>query len=151
MEYSEFVSKLQLLIGAGLSVRNAFARLAFDYQKRRQMGGRKRFVYEEVMMTVRKMENGESEEEAYEYFTKKCTPVCYRKLISIVLQNQKKGADGLKESLALEIRNAFEERKQEARRLGEEAGTKLLLPMMMMMGVVLMIIVIPAYFSFGGI
>lgn len=151
LEYSEFVSKLQLLIGAGLSVRNAFARLAFDYQKRRQMGGRKRFVYEEVMMTVRKMENGESEEEAYEYFTKKCTPVCYRKLISIVLQNQKKGADGLKESLALEIRNAFEERKQEARRLGEEAGTKLLLPMMMMMGVVLMIIVIPAYFSFGGI
>ena len=42
-------------------------------------------------------------------------------------------------------------KEQEAVRLGEEAGTKLLLPMMMMMGVVLMIIVIPAYFSFGGI
>jgi len=151
LEYSEFVSKLQLLIGAGMSTRNAFVRLASDYQKRRNAGGRKRFVYEEVMMTVRKMENGESEEAAYDYFAKRCTPVCYRKLVSIILQNQKKGADGLKESLTAEIRNAFEERKQEARRLGEEAGTKLLLPMMMMMGVVLIIIVVPAYFSFGGI
>ena len=71
--------------------------------------------------------------------------------MSIIIQNQKKGMEGLKDSLSTERRNAFDERKQEATRLGEEAGTKLLLPMMMMMGVVLMIIVIPAYFSFGGI
>ena len=151
LEYSEFVSKLQLLIGAGLSIRNAFIRLAVDYQKRRAAGGKKRFVYEEVMMTVRKLENGTSEEEAYDYFAKRCNLGCYRKLVSIIIQNQKKGMEGLKASLSIERRNAFDERKQEAVRLGEEAGTKLLLPMMMMMGVVLMIIVIPAYFSFGGI
>lgn len=151
LEYSEFVSKLQLLIGAGMSLRNAFIRLGIDYQKRRATGGKKRFVYEEVMMTVRKLENGASEEEAYDYFAKRCNLSCYRKLVSIIIQNQKKGMEGLKESLSTERRNAFDERKQEAARLGEEAGTKLLLPMMMMMGVVLMIIVIPAYFSFGGI
>lgn len=151
LEYSEFVSKLQLLIGAGMSIRNAFIRLGSDYQKRRATGGKKRFVYEEVMMTVRKLENGASEEEAYDYFAKRCNLSCYRKLVSIIIQNQKKGVEGLKESLSTERRNAFDERKQEAARLGEEAGTKLLLPMMMMMGVVLMIIVIPAYFSFGGI
>ena len=151
LEYSEFVSKLQLLIGAGMSMRNAFIRLALDYQKRRDAGGKKRFVYEELMLMVRKLENGASEAEAYDYFARRCTPACYRKLVSIILQNQKKGADGLKESLSVEIRTAFEERKQEARRLGEEAGTKLLFPMIMMMGVVLMIIMIPAYFSFGGI
>ncbi len=151
LEYSEFVSKLQLLTGAGMSMRNAFIRLALDYQKRRKAGGKKRFVYEEVMLMVRKLENGASEAEAYDYFARRCTPACYRKLVSIILQNQKKGADGLKESLSAEIRIAFEERKQEARRLGEEAGTKLLFPMIMMMGVVLMIIMIPAYFSFGEI
>lgn len=151
LEYSEFVSKLQLLIGAGMSLRNAFTRLAIDYQKRRVAGGKKRFVYEELMMTVRKLENGASEEEAYDYFAKRCNLGCYRKLVSIIIQNQKKGMEGLKDSLSTERRNAFDERKQEATRLGEEAGTKLLLPMMMMMGVVLMIIVIPAYFSFGGI
>ena len=151
LEYSEFVSKLQLLIGAGMSLRNAFIRLGIDYQKRRATGGKKRFVYEEVMMTVRKLENGTSEEETYDYFAKRCNLSCYRKLVSIIIQNQKKGMEGLKESLSTERRNAFDERKQEAARLGEEAGTKLLFPMMMMMGVVLMIIVIPAYFSFGGI
>lgn len=151
LEYSEFVSKLQLLIGAGMSLRNAFIRLGIDYQKRRATGGKKRFVYEEVMMTVRKLENGASEEDAYDYFAKRCNLSCYRKLVSIIIQNQKKGMEGLKESLSTERRNAFDERKQEAARLGEEAGTKLLFPMMMMMGVVLMIIVIPAYFSFGGI
>lgn len=134
-----------------MSTRNAFSKLAADYKKRRNAGGKKRFVYEEVIMAVRKMETGTSEEEAYEYFAKRCEPGCYRKLVSIILQNQKKGMEGLKESLSVEAGNAFEERKQEATRLGEEAGTKLLLPMMMMMGVVLMIIVIPAYFSFGGI
>jgi len=151
LEYSEFVSKLQLLVGAGMSIRNAFIKLGMDYQKRRDAGDKKRFVYEEVMMMVKKLENGASEEEAYDYFAKRCKQMCYRKLVSIIIQNQKKGAEGLKESLLAETRNAFQERKQEAERLGEEARTKLLLPMMMMMGIVLMIIVIPAYFSFGGI
>lgn len=151
MEYSEFVSKLQLLIGAGMSMRNAFGKVAFDYQKRRAEGVKKRYVYEEVVMTVRKLENGVNEEKAYDYFAKRCNQVCYRKLVSIIVQNQKKGTEGLKDSLLAETRNAFVERKQEAARLGEEAGTKLLLPMMMMMGIVMMIIVIPAYFSFGGI
>lgn len=151
LEYSEFVSKLQLFIGSGMSTRNAFVRLADDYKKRRERGGKRRFVYEEVMMTVRRLENGMSEAEAYDYFSKRCNLPCYKKLFSIILQNEKKGMDGLMESLSVETKNAFEERKQEVKRLGEEAGTKLLLPMMMMMGVVLMIIVVPAYFSFGGI
>lgn len=151
MEYSEFVSKLQLLIGAGMSTRNAFTKLASDYKKRKSEGGRESYVYEEVMMAVRRLENGAGEEEVLEYFARRCNLACYRKLVSIIIQNQKKGTEGLKESLSTETKNAFDERKQEAVRRGEEAGTKLLLPMMMMMGVVLMIIVIPAYFSFGGI
>lgn len=151
LEYSEFVSKLSLLIGSGMSCRNAFIRLATDYEKRKERGGKKQIVYEEVMMMVRKLENGMSEQEAYDYFSRRCSLTCYKKLVSIVIRNQKKGTDGLMESLSVETKNAFEERKQEAKRLGEEAGTKLLVPMMMMMGIVMMIIVIPAYFSFGGI
>ena len=81
----------------------------------------------------------------------KCNLFYYKKLVSLILQNLKKGSDGLREAMMNESRSAFEERKQTARRLGEEAGTKLLLPMMLMMGIVLVIIVIPAYFSFGGI
>ena len=44
------------------------------------------------------------------------------------------------ELLKLESIQAFEERKAQAKRLGEEAGTKLLLPMFLMLAVVLVIV-----------
>ena len=131
-------------------MRSVFIHLGREYQKARKAGGNRKYVYEELLIVVRKMENGMSEEEAYDYFAKKCDLICYKKLAAIIIQNVKRGTDGLKESLSTETKNAFEERKQTARKLGEEAGTKLLFPMIMMMGIVLIIIVIPAYFSFGG-
>lgn len=51
-------------------------------------------------------------------------------------QNLRKGTKGLSELLKLESIQAFEERKARAKRLGEEAGTKLLLPMFLMLVVV---------------
>ncbi len=151
LEYSGFVSKLQLLISSGMSVRGAFIRLGKDYQNKRNQGGERTYVYEELLLALRKMENGMSETEAYDYFSKRCDMPCYRKLISIILQNLKKGAEGMEESLMNETKIAFEERKQTARKMGEEAGTKLLFPMMMIMGMILVIVLLPAYFSFGGI
>lgn len=151
LEYSEFVSKLQLLFCSGMSIRSAFVRIGTDYQKSLKKGGKKKYVCEELLLAVRKMENGMSEAEAMEYFGKRCHLFCYKKLVSLVLQNLKRGSEGLRDALLNETKAAFEERKQTARRMGEEAGTKLLLPMMLMMGVILVIIVVPAYFSFGGI
>ena len=151
LEYPEFVSKLQLLLCSGMSVRSAATYIGREYQIRRKKGGRKQYVCEELLLAVRKMENGMPETEALKFFSERCNLFCYKKLVSLILQNLKKGSDGLREAMISESRNAFEERKQTAKRLGEEAGTKLLLPMMLMMGIVLVIIVIPAYFSFGGI
>lgn len=151
LEYPEFVSKLQLLLCAGMSLRSSFIRMGKEYQNRRKKGGKKQYVCEELLLAVRKMENGMSETEALKFFGERCNLFCYKKLVSLILQNLKKGSDGLREALMSESKNAFEERKQTAKRLGEEAGTKLLLPMMLMMGIVLVIVVIPAYFSFGGI
>jgi hypothetical protein len=44
---------------------------------------------------------------------------------------------------------AFEERKEAAKRLGEEAATKLLIPMMIMLIIVFLMILVPAFWSFG--
>ena len=62
-------------------------------------------------------------------------------------QNLRKGTKGLTELLKLEARQAFEERKAQAKRLGEEAGTKLLLPMFLMLAVVLVIVIVPAFLT----
>mgnify|MGYP006924225164 FL=1 len=41
----------------------------------------------------------------------------------------------------------FEERKKQARKLGEEAGTKLMIPLFMMLAVVFIIVIVPAFYN----
>ena len=40
------------------------------------------------------------------------------------------------------------ERKNNARKLGEKAGTKLLFPMILMLGIVMVILMVPAFLAF---
>ena len=46
------------------------------------------------------------------------------------------------------MEEAFEQRKHQARRLGEEASTKLLLPLFLMLGVVMIMVAVPAMLEF---
>ena len=48
----------------------------------------------------------------------------------------------------VQAENGMEERKSLARKLGEEAGTKLLLPMMLMLILVVVILMVPAVLAF---
>ena len=47
----------------------------------------------------------------------------------------------------MEAIQSFENRKSTARRLGEEAGTKLLMPMIGMLAVVFVMVMVPAFMS----
>lgn len=151
MDYSKFVCQIQLLIGSGLSVRESLIKIGNDYVKQKDMMAEKRYLYEELLLAIRKMNNGASEIEALEFFSKRCNLMCYKKVVSIISQNIKRGTEGLNSSLQEEVDRAFEERKQLAKKMGEEASTKLLLPMMLIMGMILIIIICPAFLSFGGI
>jgi flagellar motor component MotA len=65
------------------------------------------------------------------------------------VQNLKKGSRELVNLLELEAIDAFEERKNQAKKYGEEAGTKMLFPMVGMLVVVMGIIMFPALISFS--
>ena len=54
------------------------------------------------------------------------------------------------EQLKEEADRVFLERKNTARKLGEEASTKMLIPMMMMLVIVMGIVIIPAFLSIYG-
>ena len=148
-DYAEIVSKLSLLMGAGMNGVNALGKIAGDY-KISGMHGKKnaRYAYEEITATVNRIASGISEPEAYAALGRSCRLHCYVKLGSLMAQNVKKGGEGFAESLRCEATEAFIERKAMARRAGEEAGTKLLLPMGMMLCVVLAVIIVPAFMSF---
>ena len=146
LDYPEIVNKLSLYMGAGMTIRNAFVKMGEDYKK--QQKERRRYVYEEILITCNELQSGRSENEAYDHFGKRCQVPVYMKLSTLLSQNLRKGSNDLLYMLRQEADNAFAERKNLAKKLGEEAGTKLLLPMMMMLCIVMVIIMIPAYFSF---
>lgn len=61
----------------------------------------------------------------------------------------KNGSGNLRQKLEEEMENAFEERKAAARKIGEEAGTKLLIPLFMMLLIVMVMVSVPAFLAFG--
>jgi hypothetical protein len=66
---------------------------------------------------------------------------------TLLSQNLRKGSKGLSEMLRMEAIQSFEMRKSRAKRLGEEAGTKLLAPMIGMLAVVFIMVMVPAFLS----
>lgn len=146
LSYPSFLSRLTLLAGTGMPIRMAFARMAKEVEKEGASP-----VYEEILRTCREMESGITELQAYENFGKRCRLPQYKKCASLLSQNVRKGTGGLLDALNQEAGIAFEERKALARRKGEEAQTKLLLPMVMILVMVMILIMAPVCFSFGGI
>lgn len=59
----------------------------------------------------------------------------------------KKITRGLMNLLQREAQEAFEERKNMAKKLGEEAGTKLMIPLFLMLAVVFVIVTVPAFLT----
>ena len=142
-DYPELVSKYLLLLNAGLSQRSVWERIVLDYRK----SGRKRYVYEEMQLTMREMENGIAEGKAYERFGKRCRLLPYMRFSGVLVQTLQRGARGSLLLLEQEALAAFAERKEAAKRKGEEAGTKLLLPMFGLLGIVLVLVMVPAFWK----
>ena len=145
-DYPDIINKLTLYLGAGMTVKRAWRKVTEGYAREKEEG-KKRYAYEEMIQTCHEMDSGVTESESYENFGRRCDVQVYIRLGALLSQNLRKGTKGLTELLKLESIQAFEERKAQAKRLGEEAGTKLLLPMFLMLAVVLVIVIVPAFLT----
>lgn len=148
LDYPEIVSRLSLYMGAGLSTRKAWERILKDHEKHRDPDPERHAAYEEMRTALREMQSGVAEAAAYERFGTRCRTQAYLKLGTLLGQNLRKGTKNLAELLKEESREAFEDRKALAKRMGEECESRLLLPMMMMLLTILIIIMYPAASSF---
>lgn len=145
LDYPEVVVKMTVLYQAGMSMRNVWERIAAD---ERRKGNKIRAIYEEVTYACNCMNDGVPEAEAYRQFGRRCATASCLKLGNLLASNVRRGTRQLSELMAEESSRAWEQRKHLARRNGEKAGTKMLLPMFMMFGVVLAIVVVPAFCGF---
>lgn len=144
-EYPDLVHQLALFVGAGMTVRGAFQKIASDFEKRRKRMTGKHPAYEEMLFACRELQSGVSEGAAYEHFGRRSGRQEYIRLSTLLMQNLKRGNSTLLERLREEADKAGEERLMQSRRLGEEAGTKLLVPMVLMLAVVMVMIMAPAF------
>ena len=145
LDYPDLMWKLAMLLGAGMSMKGAFWRLSGQYERKKNGI---RYVYEELTCACYEMQSGIAEAEAYERFGRRCQLPEYIRLGTVLSQNLRKGTKGLNAMLEQEAAASFTERKNNARKLGEKAGTKLLFPMLLMLGIVLVILMVPAFLSF---
>lgn len=150
LDYADVLSKLMVLTGAGLTVRNAWERMVHDYENGLGHGKiKRRAAYDEMRHTCSQMQSGMSESEAYREFGRRCRLRPYLKLSSLLEQNRRTGTKNLRAIFRTEMADALEQRKNLARKLGEEAGTKLLMPLFLMLGIVMVMIMVPAMMTMG--
>ena len=130
-------------------MRSAVEKIAKDYINTcKRYGYKRRTAYEELVETYGEMEVGLPEAQAYERLGNRCGLSEYKVLSVLLIQNLKKGNQGVLTLLERESAAAIEERKRKAKISGEQASAKLLGPMFMQLALVMALVMIPAFLSF---
>ncbi len=136
-EFPDFINKLTLLVNAGMTVSRAWEKVVVDHKKESAL-------YKELEIVLIEIQSGKSEQQAYEAFARRCKIREVTKFVSVIIQHLKKGNADLIPTLRLQSIQCWQMRKNVAKRFGEEASTKMLLPMMMMFFAILVIVITPA-------
>ena len=132
-DFADVVSKMALLINAGMITREAWEKIAETGEGT---------LYDEMRAAVSDMNNGVSEVDAYIAFGNRCGVPLVKKFISMLAQNLSKGNKELVNFLKAETVVCWEEKKHIVRRQGEEAGNKLMIPLgLILIGIFVMILV----------
>ena len=146
--YPSFVNRFVLFYNAGMPVGQIWMKFCGDYLADKKMSTEKKYLYEEMIIARKQILDGKREIDAYEEFASRIGLQKYRVFVNLILQAVAVGDNEICLKLRTECDNAYLERKNNAKRKCEEAGTKLLVPMFMMLAVIMVIIMFPAVYSF---
>lgn len=145
-DYPDIVSKLVMLLTAGMTCRGAWTKICSDYAAGSSGKGREEgYAYQEMLRALNEMNLGASEAGVYEKFGIRCGVIQYQRLGTLLSKNLRRGSSDLTGMLELEAKEAFGERIENVRQRAEETGTRLLFPMLGMMCIVMAIVVVPAW------
>ncbi|OGO76584.1 MAG: hypothetical protein A2Y23_05300 [Clostridiales bacterium GWB2_37_7] len=143
-DFPDMISKLVLLVNAGMTINRAWEKICSETKKKSPL-------YQELKITYLQIQGGKPEVEAYEEFARRCRVREITKFVTLIIQNLKKGSDDMVPLLRLQAEECWELRKMRARQLGEEASAKLIIPMMIMFVGILIIVVLPAVLQLSSL
>lgn len=133
VEFPQMVSKMTLLINAGMAVRRAWDEVACSNYENK--------LYEEMRVTSMDIQQGMAIEDAVNSFAQRCATREIRKFSSIYIQAVQKGAAESIKSMKEMSEAAWEEKKQLARQKGATAAQKLTIPnMLMFIGLLILVV-----------
>lgn len=139
-DFSNVVSKLALLTNAGMIMREAWEDVAYNGETT---------IYKEMQRSVQEMNNGVSEIDALYNFGSRCIIAEIKKFVSTIIQGIEKGNSELTGMLQRQSSEVWEAKKQNVKRQGEKAASKLMLPMLLMFLGILIMIIIPIFTNMG--
>ncbi len=139
-DFSEMVSKLALLTNAGLILKEAWSMVAYNGDSE---------LYKEMQASVVDMQNGVSDVEAISKFASRSMLPEIRKFCSTIVQGMEKGNQELVQMLQEQSKECWELKQQLAKREGEKAASKLMIPMSIMFIGILLMVIIPIFTNMG--
>lgn len=140
MDLPDFSNKLLILSGAGLSVYAAIVKVSREMTKDTPF-------YNALRHSVYLMENGGTPSQAMDDLNNSCNIPEVRRMTSVLLQNMRSGGSEVILLLRELSKELWNNRRANAKKIAEEAGTKLLFPMMIMLLAVILIVGAPAIMS----
>lgn len=143
-EFPDFLNKMILLLGAGMSIPRAWEKIVRESEKTTPLN-------RELYKSLLDIQAGNSILQAYEGFARRCRLPEINKFVTLILQNIKKGNAELVLILRVQAAECWEMRKLAAKKMGEEASTKMLFPLLLMLIAILIIVSTPAILAIRGI
>lgn len=143
LEFPEFVNKLILLVNAGSTIPKAWEKIVSESKSDSPL-------FRELRYCMADIRSGKPEAQAYEEFARRCKIKEVVKMVSVIILNLRKGGSEIIPTLRAQADECWEARKATARRLGEKASSKLMLPMAVMLLGIIMIVALPAILSLAG-
>lgn len=139
-DFSEVVSKLALLTNAGMILKEAWEEVAYT--------GTGTF-YVEMQNALIEMRNGKAEVDAIYNFGSRCILPEIKKFTSTIVQGLTKGNKDLTLMLQDQSKEVWQLKKQLVRRAGEQANSKLLIPICIMFIGILIMVIVPIFTNIG--
>lgn len=139
-QFADVVSKLALLVNAGMILKEAWIKVS-------ETGDGE--LYMEMRRAVEQMNNGVSEVDAYTEFGARCSSPEIKKFTSTIVQGLVKGNRELVEMIKQQSREIWEAKRHRVKQEGEKAASKLLIPICVMFVGVLIMIVVPIFANLG--
>lgn len=140
-QYPSFVNQLWLLLGTGMSVQMGIRKIISEMEK-------DVLLKRELEYAMHQLETGSEESFVYEELGRRLHVTEYFQLMQHVSQHIRMGTKDLRNLMESEMQIALKKRREFAKKKGEEASTKLLLPMILLLALVMIMIVYPAVTGF---